>query len=108
MHQRLVIAILVGRAELQMSVEEKLETGPALGDHNALIRRVLGVDNRIGVHRILGQRRQSLRLISGRSSQVPHSPTAAFNIPKTSDVRGSPSFGTKNSGNSTEATSAPM
>ena len=44
----------------------------------------------------------------GFSSDVPHSPTSAFRMPNTSDVLIRPSLGTKNSGNSNEATNAPI
>ena len=40
-----------------------------------------------------------LLFISGSSSHVPQIPTAALNIPKSSEVRVKPSFGTRKSGN---------
>ena len=133
MHERLVIAVLVGRIELQVTVEIKLKASLSLRDHDSLIGARLGVDDRMRQGVLFREHRERVGLeearsravrprgnararsatsprwaSNGRSKNVPHSPTAAFRMPNTSDVRTSPRRGTKKIGKSSDATRAPM
>ncbi len=56
-----MVAILVRGRELEVAVEEQLEPGAAAGHHDALVRRGLGEHDRIGVHLVLGPRREVVR-----------------------------------------------
>ena len=47
-------------------------------------------------------------LINGRNNHVPHNAMPALSMPKISDVRTRPSFGTNKIGNRIDASSAPM
>ena len=132
MDERLVIAILVGRRELQVAVQEQLEPGAPASHDDPLIRRGLGEHDRVRVHLVLGPGREvvghrdadgepeqhdhragphadhALADLIASSSQVPHSATPAFKQPIASELRTSPSFGTSTSGNISDAASAPM
>jgi hypothetical protein len=54
------------------------------------------------------RRPETLPVMSGRISHVPHRATAALKMPKTSEVRTRPRRGTRKSGKRSEAASAPM
>ena len=56
--ERLVVAVLVDRGELEVPVEEELEPGAVLRDDDALVGRRPGEDDLVGVLRLLGQVRQ--------------------------------------------------
>ena len=55
MHQRLVIAVLIARAELQVRAEEQPDVVFPLGQHNSLVARVARKDHLIGVEIIIGR-----------------------------------------------------
>ncbi len=54
MHQRLVIAVLVARVELQVAVEEQAHPGVAAGDDDPLVGLRLAVEHVVGVEAVLG------------------------------------------------------
>ena len=51
MHQRLVVAVFVAAAELQVAVQEQAQVAARRGEHDALVGRGLRVDHRVGVDR---------------------------------------------------------
>ena len=61
MHQCLVIAVFVARAELQVAVEVQSQVRAVAGEHDALVGRRLGVDDRIGVGRAFRPRHEAFR-----------------------------------------------
>src|SRR6185503_11620909 len=56
MDQRLVIAILVSRTELQVPIQKQLKPGAPAGDDDSLIWRVFRVDDLVRKHLVFGQR----------------------------------------------------
>src|SRR6185503_18974084 len=60
MHQRFMIAIFVGRAELQMPVQEQLEPGSAACDHYPLVLSRSGIDDLVGEQLVFRKRSQRI------------------------------------------------
>ena len=54
MHERLVIAILVARAELQVRAEEQPQVVLPLRQHDSLVSRVAREDDFVGVEVVIG------------------------------------------------------
>ena len=128
-HQRLVVAVLVARAELQVAVEEQAHVLAPLRDHDALVFRRAGEDDLVRVQPLLrepgeavgpgepgGEQRDhaptcAARQLNGascaRKSYSAQAATSALMRPNRKRVRISPRCGTSTSGNATETASAP-
>ena len=61
-NERLVIAVLVARAELQVRIEEESQVILPSGEHDVLIARVAREDHVVRVDVVFGERRDGLRL----------------------------------------------
>ncbi len=66
MDERLVIAVLVARVELQVAVEEEADAGRARRDDDALVGARLAVDHAVGVEAVLGPARDHVGAGEGR------------------------------------------
>ena len=60
MDERLVVAVLVARMELQVAVEEEADAGAAGRHDDALVRARRAVDHAVGVEAVLGPGRDDV------------------------------------------------
>src|SRR3954468_4623359 len=72
MHERLVIAVLVARTELQVGVEKEPQVVLPCGEHDVLVPRVTRKDDIVGVDVVLGERRYALRLGQSKGEESQH------------------------------------
>ena len=72
MHQRLVITILIARAELQVRTQEQAHVVFPLGEHDALVTRVAREDDLVGVEIVIRRLRNLFRGRHPRAEQPEH------------------------------------
>ncbi len=78
MHERFVVAVLVARAELEVSVEKQPEIVPPAGEHDPLVRRRLREDHLVAVEPLFRVSREPVRVDEAGEQRERHrrDPTA--------------------------------